>query len=140
MISLPRMQKCRLCHHIAAFWQSVCVREALTYTIDLLIQSVALLMPELAEGLGPVSKRNPIQQQYNHVLRMDHKMRDTVRQIPAFLLREGATEQFNAPWLSIARRSLAITAADKVRVPDHRPSQSRDPNLLPNNADKPRLS
>ena len=71
-------------------------------------------MPELAEGLGPLNKRKPLQQQYDHVLKMDQKMRETVRKIPSFMLREDNTEQSRIPWLSIARRSLAITAADKV--------------------------
>lgn len=71
----------------------------------------------MAEGLGPVTARKPLQQQYEHVLRMDQKMRDLVRQIPSFLLREDAALSSQVPWLSIARRSLAITAADKVSFP-----------------------
>lgn len=35
---------------------------------------------------------------------------------PIFFLREDTNEQWNKPWLSIARRSLAITAADKVSI------------------------
>ncbi|KAL1303769.1 hypothetical protein AAFC00_007108 [Neodothiora populina] len=84
------------------------------------LSQLALLMPELAEGLGPVKQRKPLQQQYEHVLRMDQKMREMVRQIPSFMLREDATDQSRAPWLSIARRSLAITAADKI-IMIHRP-------------------
>lgn len=77
---------------------------------------VAQLMPELAEGLGPMGKRRPIHEQYEHVLRMDQKMREVVHQIPAFMLREDAAEYSEIPWLGIARRSLAITAADKVSL------------------------
>lgn len=78
------------------------------------LAGLAGLMPELSDGLGPVSNRKPLQQQYDHVLRMDQKMREMVRQIPSFLLREDVQEQSRIPWLSIARRSLAITAAEKI--------------------------
>lgn len=71
-------------------------------------------MPELAESLGAVRKRESLSEQYAHVLRIDQKMREIVLQIPPTLLREDAPGQHHTPWLGIARRSLAITAADKV--------------------------
>jgi hypothetical protein len=71
-------------------------------------------MPELAESLGSERKRELPAEQYAHVLRIDQKMRNTICQIPPTLLREDAPGQHHLPWLGIARRSLAITAADKV--------------------------
>lgn len=71
-------------------------------------------MPELVDGFGPLKQRKTIEEQYEHVLRIDTRMREMARQIPTFLLREVTNEHLDKPWLSIARRSLAITAADKV--------------------------
>lgn len=81
---------------------------------------LAALMPGLADGLGPMTKRKPRREQYEHVLRIDQKMRAIVNSIPPFLLRADQAKEAQIPWLGIARRSLAITAAEKI-IMIHRP-------------------
>lgn len=83
-----------------------------TYTR--VLATVAKLMPEFVDGLGPLSKRKSLEEQYRHVLRMDGKMRDLVRTIPGFLLRQDMEKESLVGWLKIARHSLAITASEKV--------------------------
>ncbi|KAJ5895396.1 hypothetical protein N7495_007087 [Penicillium taxi] len=75
---------------------------------------LAALMPGLVDGLGPMNRRKSHQEQYEHVLRIDQKMRSIVKKIPSFLLRPDTLKEAQIPWLSIARRSLAITAAEKI--------------------------
>jgi hypothetical protein len=86
-----------------------------TYTR--VLASIAKLMPEFVDGLGPLGDRKSLPEQYKHVLRMDRKMREIVRTIPDFLLREGVEKESLVGWLGIARHSLAITAAEKVERP-----------------------
>ncbi|CRL29299.1 Fungal transcriptional regulatory protein, N-terminal [Penicillium camemberti] len=82
--------------------------------------NLAELMPGLVDGLGPMKSRKPIRQQYEHILHIDQKMRGIVKNIPPFLLRVDKTKEAQIPWLAIARRSLAITAAEKI-IMIHRP-------------------
>jgi len=81
---------------------------------------LAALMPGLADGLGPLTKRKPRREQYEHILRVDRKMRAIVNNIPSFMLRSDKVKEAQIPWLGIARRSLAITAAEKI-IMIHRP-------------------
>lgn len=81
---------------------------------------LAALMPGLADGLGPMNKRKPRREQYEHILQVDQKMRAIVNSIPPFLLRPDRAKEAQIPWLRIARRSLAITAAEKI-IMIHRP-------------------
>lgn len=81
---------------------------------------LAALMPGLADGLGPMTRRKPSREQYEHILRIDQKMRAIVNSIPPFLLRSDKAKEAQIPWLGIARRSLAITAAEKI-IMIHRP-------------------
>ncbi|KAJ5580074.1 uncharacterized protein N7459_006059 [Penicillium hispanicum] len=76
--------------------------------------TLAALMPGLVDGLGPMNRRKPHREQYEHILRVDQRMRAVVKNIPSFLLRPDAHKEALVPWLSIARRSLAITAAEKI--------------------------
>jgi hypothetical protein len=75
---------------------------------------VATVISPLLDDLGPLTSRNPLHEQYQHIVNIGHKMRELVGKIPSFLLRENTKEPERYPWLEIARRSLAITAADKV--------------------------
>lgn len=81
---------------------------------------MAALMPDLHDGLGPVKQRKPLREQYEHILRIDARMRAAVRGFPVFLLRQDLQHEERLPWLGTARRSLAITAAEKI-VMIHRP-------------------
>ncbi|KAJ5496915.1 hypothetical protein N7463_008902 [Penicillium fimorum] len=82
--------------------------------------NLAELMPGLVDGLGPMKSRKPMRQQYEHILDIDQKMRGIVKNIPPFFLRGDRTMEAQIPWLAIARRSLAITAAEKI-IMIHRP-------------------
>ncbi|KAJ5558640.1 transcriptional regulator family: Fungal Specific TF [Penicillium sp. DV-2018c] len=81
---------------------------------------LAYLMPGLVDGLGPMKARKPMREQYEHILQIDQKMRGVVKKIPHFLLRPDRYKEEHIPWLAIARRSLAITAAEKI-IMIHRP-------------------
>lgn len=76
--------------------------------------SLAALMPGLVDGLGPMNRRKPTREQYEHILRVDQRMRTIVKNIPLFMLRPDIAKEAEIPWLTIARRSLAITAAEKI--------------------------
>ncbi|WYZ35463.1 hypothetical protein EsH8_X_000110 [Colletotrichum jinshuiense] len=89
-----------------------------TYTR--VLGGIAQLMPELADGMGPLKAQKPAREQYAHVLRIDQKMRETVQVIPRFLLQKDNELEEQYAWLGIARQSLAITAAEKI-VMIHRP-------------------
>ncbi|CAG8904118.1 unnamed protein product [Penicillium egyptiacum] len=82
--------------------------------------NLAELMPGLVDGLGPMKSRKPMREQYEHILHIDQKMRGIVKAIPPFLLRPDKIKESQIPWLAIARRSLAITAAEKI-IMIHRP-------------------
>ncbi|KAK1672747.1 hypothetical protein BDP55DRAFT_695962 [Colletotrichum godetiae] len=82
--------------------------------------AIAQLMPELADGMGPLRAQKSAREQYAHVLRMDQKMREKVQSIPRFLLQKDELLESQCAWLGIARQSLAITAAEKI-VMIHRP-------------------
>lgn len=84
------------------------------------LSTLAELVPELADGLGPLRARQPLHEQYKHILAMDHKMRQVVRAIPSYFLRQDPVLEAKVPWLAIARQSMAITAAEKI-VMVHRP-------------------
>ncbi|KXH43587.1 serine carboxypeptidase [Colletotrichum nymphaeae SA-01] len=89
-----------------------------TYTR--VLGGIAQLMPELADGMGPLRAQKPAREQYAHVLRMDQKMREKVQSIPRFLLQKDELLEGQCVWLGVARQSLAITAAEKI-VMIHRP-------------------
>jgi len=76
---------------------------------------VASLIPPLLDDLKPLVGGASNQTQYQLVIEKDHRMRELVLSIPTFLLRPNVENDL-IPWLSIARRSLTITAADKVCV------------------------
>jgi hypothetical protein len=82
--------------------------------------NLAELMPGLVDGFGPMKARKPPRQQYEHILHVDQKMRAVVKNIPSFLLRPDKQKEEQILWLGIARRSLAITAAEKI-IMIHRP-------------------
>lgn len=91
-----------------------------TSTYVRVLVNLAELMPGLVDGLGPMKHRKPHREQYQHILQVDQKMRAVVKDIPPFLLRPDKEKEEQIPWLGIARRSLAITAAEKI-IMIHRP-------------------
>ncbi|PCG94503.1 Hypothetical protein PENO1_078030 [Penicillium occitanis (nom. inval.)] len=82
---------------------------------------IAKLIPRRFDKLGPLWSRKPLIEQYRDVLLGDHDMRQVLGEIPTFLRRGDMTERtIDKPWLDLARRSLAITAAEKI-ILIHRP-------------------
>lgn len=75
---------------------------------------LAALMPGLVDGLGPMNHRISRREQYERILEIDQRMRKIVQNIPSFLLRPDPLKEAEVSWLGIARRSLAITAAEKI--------------------------
>ncbi|RAL13470.1 uncharacterized protein BO97DRAFT_39309 [Aspergillus homomorphus CBS 101889] len=84
------------------------------------LREIADLMPSLVDGLGSMSRPKPLRDQYAHILMLDQRMRFVVKGFPSFLLQPDVEKELEIPWLGIARRSLAITAAEKI-IMIHRP-------------------
>lgn len=84
------------------------------------LSKMASLMPEMLDGLGPAKNSRPLQEQYMHILSIDRRMRETVKTFPSFFLRQDSDKEIHFPWLGVARKSLAITAAEKI-IMIHRP-------------------
>ncbi|ETS77214.1 hypothetical protein PFICI_11088 [Pestalotiopsis fici W106-1] len=84
------------------------------------LSKMASLMPEMLDGLGPAKNARPLQEQYMHILSIDRRMRETVKTFPSFFLRQDSEKEIHFPWLGVARKSLAITAAEKI-IMIHRP-------------------
>ncbi|EPE03043.1 c6 zinc finger domain containing protein [Ophiostoma piceae UAMH 11346] len=83
----------------------------------------ASLIPPLLDGLGPMDNRKPPLEAYKHILECDRMMRTNVAKIPEYLLRDdgpAAAKNASVPWLPLARRTLAISAAEKI-IMIHRP-------------------
>lgn len=70
-------------------------------------------MPPLLDELNG---RTPDQTQHQLVIEKDQRLRKFVGDIPTFLLHPSPSIPDLFPWLGIARRSLAITTADKVNI------------------------
>jgi len=65
--------------------------------------------------MGPVGNRKPAKERYQLVLKADSALRHFVTtEIPDFLVQRTIPNSEEFPWLDVARRSLAISAADKV--------------------------
>lgn len=84
----------------------------------------AMLMPQVLDGLGPLTSRKPMSNIYEHILKCDKDMRQLFRGMPAYLLRDTTPDNLHKlsqpVWLPTARRTLAISAADKI-ITTHRP-------------------
>ncbi|CZR59837.1 uncharacterized protein PAC_09731 [Phialocephala subalpina] len=90
------------------------------------LAKIAKLVPRLFDELGPLWSRKPVREQYQDVIKGDRDMRSLVGDIPSFLLREDIADQMiDKPWLDIARRSLAITAAEKLLYPEDESNHGR---------------
>ncbi|PTU25114.1 hypothetical protein P175DRAFT_0426655, partial [Aspergillus ochraceoroseus IBT 24754] len=100
------------------------------------LREIAVLMPSLVDGLGSMSQPKPLREQYAHVLRLDRQLRSAVKEIPPFLLRPDRDQEARFPWLGIARRSLAITAAEKI-IMIHRPFLFRSFNSRSSSSSSP---
>jgi hypothetical protein len=83
-----------------------------TSTYSIIMVKMALLIPTLLDGIyttGDLTSR------YEHVIYIDRQMRRVVTKIPSAILRTHETPETEPEWLTLARRTLAIAAADKVQ-------------------------
>lgn len=100
--------------------------EAITITsYPRTLSRIALLMPRLLDGLGSARDRPSLADTYKVVVSCEVAMREVVRELPSLFLKTPLvppdTEGFlHNPWLPAARRSLALSAADKI-IMIHRP-------------------
>ncbi|EGY14397.1 uncharacterized protein VDAG_05561 [Verticillium dahliae VdLs.17] len=89
-----------------------------------IIAQQALLMAPALDGLGPLGSRKHSKEIYEHILRCDANMRRNIYSLPTCLLREEHRDSHgpvvSLPWLPTARRTMAISAADKI-INIHRP-------------------
>lgn len=79
---------------------------------SLIMVNMALLIPTLLDGLWTIEDSTS---RYEHVINVDRRMRALVANIPSAILRSNGTAEVEPEWLQLARRTLAISAADKVR-------------------------
>ena len=78
---------------------------------------IAQLMPSILEQLYIAADDAT---KYQAVLEADRRMRQLVGALPGVVLRaQDPTVEPTAPWISTARRTLAISAADKVCLELH---------------------
>ena len=78
-------------------------------------------MPCLVDGIYSLKSSIAVERRYQHVLAIDLNMRSLVATLPAFLMRGTSQDPRWPPWVSWARSTLTISAADKV---------SKQPNAL----------
>ncbi|KAG9497541.1 hypothetical protein J7337_010402 [Fusarium musae] len=85
---------------------------------------VALLMPKLLDSLNSNLPRRSLAETYKVVTASYSALRDIVRRLPPYFMQtpepQSGTDEYMPPWLPFARRSLALSTADKV-IMIHRP-------------------
>lgn len=84
-----------------------------TSTYSIIMSKMSLCIPKLLDG---ISKSDDITSRYEHVINIDRQMRKVVTKIPSAILRDHGPTGRGPEWLTLARRTLAITAADKVSL------------------------
>ena len=84
-----------------------------TSSYSLIMVNMALLIPALLDGLWSLEDSTS---RYEHVISMDRQMRSLVANIPSAILRSNDAIEYEPKWLPLARRTLAIAAADKVSL------------------------
>ncbi|OAG06575.1 uncharacterized protein CC84DRAFT_1053897, partial [Paraphaeosphaeria sporulosa] len=89
--------------------QNEAILTASTYTLTQ--AKMAVLIPALLDG---PSAGDDVASRYEHVIAIDRQMRQLVAGIPTPLLRQSSSVASNPEWLTLARRTLAIAAADKI--------------------------
>ncbi|RDI84230.1 hypothetical protein Vi05172_g5654 [Venturia inaequalis] len=88
-----------------------------TSTYSIIMSKMSLCIPKLLDG---ISKSEDVASRYEHVINVDRQMRKVVTKIPSAILRDHGAAGRGPEWLTLARRTLAITAADKILM-IHRP-------------------
>ncbi|KAI7335288.1 hypothetical protein KC315_g3325 [Hortaea werneckii] len=82
-------------------------------TCAIIMSKKARLMPDILEGTYATEKDETAK--YQQVILADRRMRELVATLPAVTLREQmASQEPQCSWIATARRTLAISAADKI--------------------------
>ncbi|KAF5643981.1 c6 zinc finger domain protein [Fusarium sp. NRRL 25303] len=85
---------------------------------------MALLMPKLLDSLSSALPRRSLAETYKVVASSYSALHDIVRHLPPYFTQtpppQSGTGEYMPAWLPFARRSLALSAADKV-IMIHRP-------------------
>jgi hypothetical protein len=84
-----------------------------TSTYSIIMARMSLCIPALLDG---IYASEDLTSRYEHIISVDRQMRKVVTKIPSAILRDVGTPETEPEWLILARRTLAITAADKVRL------------------------
>ncbi|KAI7270852.1 hypothetical protein KC343_g1876 [Hortaea werneckii] len=91
-------------------------RDASVLTIStcaVIMSKIARLMPDILEGRYATDRDETAK--YQQVILADRRMRELVATLPAVTLRkQGASQEPQCSWIATARRTLAISAADKI--------------------------
>lgn len=83
-----------------------------TSTYMIVMAKISMLIPGLVDRLFSLPS---LFERYEHVINVDRQMRALVGQIPSILLNKSRdNDNSDPPWLDLARRTLAIAAADKI--------------------------
>lgn len=85
-----------------------------TSTYSIIMAKMSLCIPKLLDG---IHNSDDVASRYEHVINIDRQMRKVVTKIPSAILRDHGPSNPGPEWLTLARRTLAITAADKVSSP-----------------------
>ncbi|KAI6855703.1 hypothetical protein KC323_g8221 [Hortaea werneckii] len=84
-------------------------------TCAVIMSKIARLMPDILEGTYATDRDETAK--YQQVILADRRMRELVATLPAVTLRkQGASQEPQYSWIATARRTLAISAADKVSL------------------------
>lgn len=84
-------------------------------TCAVIVSKIARLMPDILEGTYATDRDETAK--YQQVILADRCMRELVATLPAVTLRrQVASQEPQCSWIATARRTLAISAADKVSL------------------------
>ncbi|TLD35489.1 hypothetical protein E2P81_ATG01792 [Venturia nashicola] len=106
-----------------------------TSTYSIIMSKMSLCIPKLLDG---ISKSDDVTARYEHVINIDRQMRKVVTKIPSAILRDHGAAGRGPEWLTLARRTLAITAADKVSLETGKMRDLRHSNF--EHGERPKLS
>ncbi|KAI6797360.1 hypothetical protein KC363_g6662 [Hortaea werneckii] len=82
-------------------------------TCAIIMSKIARLMPDILEGTYATEKDETAK--YQQVISADRRMRELVATLPAVTLRKQvSSREPQCSWIATARRTLAISAADKI--------------------------
>ncbi|RMJ03376.1 hypothetical protein CDV36_015100 [Fusarium kuroshium] len=81
---------------------------------------IASLIPATLDEMGPAKSRLTLFQAHRKILSLEAAFNDAMNKTPKFFFRDYTSNDTSPSWLPVARRSLAISASDKI-IMIHRP-------------------